>query len=79
MMFIPHKKQAYGLPRPVTGKVLLFYMWMMFPPHRKHRPSRFITVRALLFYMQIMFVSHRKHTYEPPWAVTGITLLYSPT
>jgi hypothetical protein len=22
--------------RPVTGLALLFYMWMMFVPHRKH-------------------------------------------
>jgi hypothetical protein len=35
----------------VTGIALLFYMQMMFVPHRKHRPPLPATSMALLFYM----------------------------
>jgi hypothetical protein len=34
--FVPHRKHAYGPPRPVTGITLLLYMYMMFVSHRRH-------------------------------------------
>jgi hypothetical protein len=36
MMFVPHRKHAYGPPRPVTEISLLYYKQMMFIPHREH-------------------------------------------
>jgi hypothetical protein len=53
MMFVPHRKHAYGPPRLVTGLSLLFYVRMMFVPHRKHTygPPRPVTGIALLFYV----------------------------
>jgi hypothetical protein len=29
-------KLTYGPPLPVTGMALLFYVYLMFVPHRKH-------------------------------------------
>jgi hypothetical protein len=45
-MFTTHRKHNYGPPRPVTGTAVLFYLYMMFIPHRKHRPpwSTFLLV-----------------------------------
>jgi hypothetical protein len=34
---------------PVTG-IALFYMWIMFVPHREHIPPRPLTETALLFF-----------------------------
>jgi hypothetical protein len=41
----------YGLPRPVTGTALIYYMYMKFMPHRKHiyRPSRPVRRIAFIF------------------------------
>jgi hypothetical protein len=51
MMFVLHRKHAYGLPRPVTEIDLLFYMQMMFVLHRiyLYGPPRPVTKIALLF------------------------------
>jgi hypothetical protein len=44
------------------GMALLFYMQMMFVPHRKHYGlPRPVTEIALLFYMQMMFI-HQENT-----------------
>jgi hypothetical protein len=50
-----------GPPMPVTAIALLFYMHMMFVPHRKHiyGPARPVRGIALLFCMWIMYVPHR--------------------
>jgi hypothetical protein len=32
---------------------------------------------SFTFYKQMMFVPQRKHTYETPWPVTGIALLFT--
>jgi RsiW-degrading membrane proteinase PrsW (M82 family) len=54
-MFVPHRKHTDEPLWPVTGKALLFYMWMMFVPHRKHTdgPLRPVTGMALLFTLLI--------------------------
>jgi hypothetical protein len=35
-MFVPQMKYTYESLRPVAGMALLFYMQMIFVPHRKH-------------------------------------------
>jgi hypothetical protein len=54
-MFVPDRKQSYGLPRAVTEMASLFYMQMMFVPDRKQAyvtvlPVTGITLLLLLFY-----------------------------
>jgi hypothetical protein len=62
MMFVPHRKQTYGPPRPGTGRALLFYMQMIFVPRRKYTYGTPRPVQRIvsLFYMQMMSVPHRK-------------------
>jgi hypothetical protein len=48
-MLAPHRKHAYGPPRPFTEIALLLYMQMTFIPYRKHAhgPPRAVTGIAL--------------------------------
>jgi hypothetical protein len=36
MLFVPHRKNPYRSPRPITETALHFYMWMLFVLHREH-------------------------------------------
>jgi hypothetical protein len=51
MMFVPHRKHAYGPPRPVTVLALRFHKYMMLVLHREHThgPSQPVTGTALFF------------------------------
>jgi hypothetical protein len=60
--------------RPLTGRALFSYMYIMFVPHRKHISPWPVTVMALLIYMLMMFLPHWKH--KPPRPFTGIALLF---
>jgi hypothetical protein len=66
--------KSYRHSRLLRGINLLFYMLMMFVPHRKHKPPQHVTEIGLLFYMLMMFVPHRKH--NPPQHVTEISLFF---
>jgi hypothetical protein len=60
-------------------RVLLFYMQMIFIPHKKQKYGhpRSVTGIALLYYMKMMFVTDRKHIYGPPQPVMGIVLIFT--
>jgi hypothetical protein len=58
-MFVPDKKHMYGPLWPVTGIVLLFYMYMMFVYDRKHAygtPRPITGVVLLLFFFAELLV-----------------------
>jgi hypothetical protein len=65
-------------PRPVTGIFILFFMQVMFVPHRKHThvSPRPVTEIFILFFMRMMFVPNRKHNHVSPRLVTGIAHTY---
>jgi hypothetical protein len=54
-MIVLHMKR-HGQPLPVTGIVLLLYMYMMFVPHKEHWPSRCIADIDLVL---TLFVLHK--------------------
>jgi hypothetical protein len=60
------------------GMALLFCLWIMLVPHKKHTygPPRPVTAIASLFHMWMMLVRHRKSICVPPRPVTGIDLPY---
>jgi hypothetical protein len=78
MMFVPHMKHTYGLPRPVMEIALFLYMLMTFVRDRKHTYGlpRPVTEISLLLYMLMTFVRDMKHTHGLPWPVTEISLLF---
>jgi hypothetical protein len=63
VMFVPHRKNTYGTPRPGT-RIALFFIYMCDVRNSQEANIRTTTAcyrDIFTFYMQVMFVPHRKH------------------
>jgi hypothetical protein len=57
MKFVYHRKHTYTPSRPVTGIILLFYLWMVFVPHRKQPVTEIALLVSLFIVWRILLIS----------------------
>jgi hypothetical protein len=60
-MFAPHRKHTCRLPVPLMRISLLFCMFMMFVPHRKHPSSSIVCYAILYVYVDGVPTSQETH------------------
>jgi hypothetical protein len=58
MIFVPHRTPTYGPPRPFTGIVLLFYM---FVPHRKDQWAPMVCYRDDFIFLYVDDVRNKNN------------------